>query len=287
MIQQQSATIHALSILRYRIESSALRTVQPHLYKKNPRVQPLWLDCIAAAPLTSDRSSPMDTGEALDASAEPAAIAPELPLSNVSLFKGAQDRPFLQETVSPVPSTSRNSYSVSLRPDDHDIQNVGRAHGRGRNKGESADDSGTRSHAFVTKVAVKSERKKTSTSNAAHSRSPEGDKSVRPKRKRISQDQLNVLLNLFTQTDTPSFELRENVAQQLGMSNREVQVSSCHLVLFSCEGAKLKVCTGLVSKPSCKGKSESTQAVHSPAGISTGHELHGTGGRCFGPFCYC
>jgi len=51
------------------------------------------------------------------------------------------------------------------------------------------------------------------------------DKPVaRPKRKRINPEQLEVLLALFAETDTPSYELRESVGAQLGMSNREVQV---------------------------------------------------------------
>lgn len=50
------------------------------------------------------------------------------------------------------------------------------------------------------------------------------DKMARPKRKRITPDQLETLLELFTQTDTPSYELRESVGNRLGMSNREVQV---------------------------------------------------------------
>jgi hypothetical protein len=50
------------------------------------------------------------------------------------------------------------------------------------------------------------------------------DRQLRPKRKRISPEQLDALLGLFQQTDTPSFEQRERVAMSLGMSNREVQV---------------------------------------------------------------
>lgn len=48
---------------------------------------------------------------------------------------------------------------------------------------------------------------------------------ARPKRKRITPEQLEVLLSLFAETDTPSYELRETVGAQLKMSNREVQVS--------------------------------------------------------------
>lgn len=55
----------------------------------------------------------------------------------------------------------------------------------------------------------------------------EQDRNGRPKRKRISPHQLESLLDLFQQTDTPSYEQRERVAARLGMSNREVQVSAC------------------------------------------------------------
>lgn len=50
------------------------------------------------------------------------------------------------------------------------------------------------------------------------------DKMIRPKRKRINPQQLETLLGLFAHTDTPSYELRERIGAQLGMSNREVQV---------------------------------------------------------------
>ncbi|ORY92231.1 homeobox domain-domain-containing protein, partial [Syncephalastrum racemosum] len=47
---------------------------------------------------------------------------------------------------------------------------------------------------------------------------------VKPKRKRISPEQFQALSQLFEQTDTPNFELREKLAQKLKMTNREVQV---------------------------------------------------------------
>lgn len=46
----------------------------------------------------------------------------------------------------------------------------------------------------------------------------------RPKRKRITPEQLEVLSSLFEYTDTPTFDLREAIGAKLGMSNREVQV---------------------------------------------------------------
>lgn len=48
---------------------------------------------------------------------------------------------------------------------------------------------------------------------------------VKPKRKRISPEQLDALTALFEQTDSPSFDVRERLGAQLNMSNREVQVS--------------------------------------------------------------
>ena len=51
------------------------------------------------------------------------------------------------------------------------------------------------------------------------------DRMIRPKRKRINPEQLDVLLGLFAHTDTPSYELRDRIGAQLGMSNREVQVA--------------------------------------------------------------
>jgi Homeodomain len=46
------------------------------------------------------------------------------------------------------------------------------------------------------------------------------------KRKRISPEQLKALLEVFEQTDTPSSQLREELAERLKMSKREVQVLS-------------------------------------------------------------
>ncbi|KAI8358574.1 homeobox domain-containing protein [Blakeslea trispora] len=44
------------------------------------------------------------------------------------------------------------------------------------------------------------------------------------KRKRISPSQYNRLMEVFDQTDTPSSEIRENLANELDMTKREVQV---------------------------------------------------------------
>ncbi|KAI9494278.1 hypothetical protein BDB00DRAFT_319063 [Zychaea mexicana] len=47
---------------------------------------------------------------------------------------------------------------------------------------------------------------------------------AKAKRKRISPDQFRRLMDVFEQTDTPSSEVRENLANELGMTKREVQV---------------------------------------------------------------
>ncbi|CAG8434169.1 8462_t:CDS:2 [Funneliformis mosseae] len=44
------------------------------------------------------------------------------------------------------------------------------------------------------------------------------------KRKRITQEQLQDLVAMFDQTDTPSYDVREKLAKKLNMTNREVQV---------------------------------------------------------------
>lgn len=49
----------------------------------------------------------------------------------------------------------------------------------------------------------------------------------KPKRKRITPYQFKVLSDLFSSTDTPNYQLRENTAEKLNMTNREVQVSTC------------------------------------------------------------
>ncbi|GAA5978490.1 hypothetical protein JCM11641_007961 [Rhodosporidiobolus odoratus] len=46
----------------------------------------------------------------------------------------------------------------------------------------------------------------------------------RPKRKRIMQDQLVKLTCLFETTDAPSYDVREKLGKEIGMTNREVQV---------------------------------------------------------------
>lgn len=49
----------------------------------------------------------------------------------------------------------------------------------------------------------------------------------KPARKRTSPEQLNELCAVFERTDSPSFDIREVLSQKLGMTNREVQVSTC------------------------------------------------------------
>lgn len=47
---------------------------------------------------------------------------------------------------------------------------------------------------------------------------------VRPKRKKITQEQFEHLASIFEQSQTPGFDLRESAGAQIGMTNREVQV---------------------------------------------------------------
>ena len=46
----------------------------------------------------------------------------------------------------------------------------------------------------------------------------------RPKRRRITPEQLEILTGVFAEHDTPGYELREKLAGQLNMTIREVQV---------------------------------------------------------------
>jgi hypothetical protein len=52
---------------------------------------------------------------------------------------------------------------------------------------------------------------------------------IKAKRKRISPAQYNRLMEIFDQTDTPSSEIRENLANELEMTKREVQVNPIFL----------------------------------------------------------
>lgn len=57
----------------------------------------------------------------------------------------------------------------------------------------------------------------------------------KPKRKRITPYQFNVLSDLFLSTDTPNYQLRENTALKLNMTNREVQVKNRIKYKIACE----------------------------------------------------
>ncbi|SGY35029.1 BQ5605_C002g01717 [Microbotryum silenes-dioicae] len=52
----------------------------------------------------------------------------------------------------------------------------------------------------------------------------EGPGQVKQKRKRIMPEQLEHLCELFDRTDSPTYDIREQVGFKVGMSNREVQV---------------------------------------------------------------
>ncbi|RKP37132.1 homeobox domain-containing protein, partial [Dimargaris cristalligena] len=43
-------------------------------------------------------------------------------------------------------------------------------------------------------------------------------------RRKVSDEQLVLLVEVFDQTDTPNHEIRENLSKKLGMTNRDVQV---------------------------------------------------------------
>jgi len=58
------------------------------------------------------------------------------------------------------------------------------------------------------------------------------------KRKRITQEQLQDLVAMFEQTDTPSYDVREKLAKKLSMTNREVQVNYLISNLFFIYKAK-------------------------------------------------
>ena len=47
---------------------------------------------------------------------------------------------------------------------------------------------------------------------------------MRPKRRRTSTEQLLILTKIFEQTDTPNYELRQELSKRIGMSAREIQV---------------------------------------------------------------
>ncbi|KAF7727030.1 Mix paired-like homeobox [Apophysomyces ossiformis] len=55
-------------------------------------------------------------------------------------------------------------------------------------------------------------------------KSPRSQVPTKAKRKRTSPDQFRALSELFEQTDTPNYELREKLAKKLNMTNREIQV---------------------------------------------------------------
>jgi Homeodomain len=49
----------------------------------------------------------------------------------------------------------------------------------------------------------------------------------RPRRKRITPEQLDILTAAFDVGDTPTYDVREHIAAQTLMSNREVQGQCC------------------------------------------------------------
>ncbi|KAJ1660622.1 hypothetical protein IWQ61_000484, partial [Dispira simplex] len=47
---------------------------------------------------------------------------------------------------------------------------------------------------------------------------------TKPKRRRITEEQFDILIGVFQKTDTPPYEVREELSKKLGMSTRDVQV---------------------------------------------------------------
>ena len=73
-------------------------------------------------------------------------------------------------------------------------------------------------------MSAKSLNLKTEKPRPRHSYSFDRDVRRRPARKRTSNEQLAMLLEVFEKTDSPSYDVREDLAAKVGMSNREVQV---------------------------------------------------------------
>ncbi|KAJ1961263.1 hypothetical protein IWQ62_003927, partial [Dispira parvispora] len=47
---------------------------------------------------------------------------------------------------------------------------------------------------------------------------------AKPKRRRITEEQFDILISVFRETDTPPYEVREELSKKLNMSTRDVQV---------------------------------------------------------------
>ncbi|KAJ1927402.1 hypothetical protein IWQ60_002952 [Tieghemiomyces parasiticus] len=47
---------------------------------------------------------------------------------------------------------------------------------------------------------------------------------AKPKRRKITEEQLKLLTEVFAQTDTPNYEIREDLSKRLHMTNRDIQV---------------------------------------------------------------
>lgn len=89
---------------------------------------------------------------------------------------------------------------------------------------------------------------------------------AKPKRKRIPHEKLVKLQQLFETTDTPSYEVREQLAVKLDMTNREVQV------WFQNRRAKLNRMRNesFMFNPS-EGYSRLRRAAPAPIRVPTGH----------------
>jgi hypothetical protein len=67
--------------------------------------------------------------------------------------------------------------------------------------------------------------KRLSISSLLNDNGTDEEQQPKTKRKRITPAQYNRLMEIFDQTDTPSSEIRENLATELNMTKREVQAS--------------------------------------------------------------
>ncbi|OZJ01536.1 hypothetical protein BZG36_05724 [Bifiguratus adelaidae] len=92
------------------------------------------------------------------------------------------------------------------------------------NSNDTGDVSATDGNGTGNETSRKVKKKGASGGIANSTDKPSNAPPQKAKRKRITPEQLQDLVALFEQTDTPSFEVRESLAKKLGMTNREIQV---------------------------------------------------------------
>ncbi|PHZ11152.1 uncharacterized protein RHIMIDRAFT_259021 [Rhizopus microsporus ATCC 52813] len=89
----------------------------------------------------------------------------------------------------------------------------------------AATTSSVSPHGITTHVATAMTANTSTFKIQQHDRINNDVIQIKPKRKRISPQQFHLLSESFKQTDTPNYDLREKLAKQLDMTNREVQAS--------------------------------------------------------------